>query len=200
MRHTQSAFGRVAVRNASTTTETAQAASQGAAKAQATASSAASKASEGFSKVTAAAGPAITGAAKGLTTALGRVGGRTGRFINFAQSLVPPTIYYSKVGLELSKLVFESRKMSPPSIATFQTYLEPLTKALKHPANFFTYFTTTTGTLQPTNVLQQVRNLNKQQLASAGVVAAEVVGFFTVGEMLGRMKVVGYRGDTGAHH
>jgi F-type H+-transporting ATPase subunit g len=26
------------------------------------------------------------------------------------------------------------------------------------------------------------------------------LGFFTVGEMIGRFKLVGYRGDTGAHH
>jgi F-type H+-transporting ATPase subunit g len=29
-------------------------------------------------------------------------------------ALVPPTIYYSRVGLELGKLVFEAQKMSPP--------------------------------------------------------------------------------------
>ena len=29
-------------------------------------------------------------------------------------ALIPPTIYYSKVGLELSKMVFKGQKMSPP--------------------------------------------------------------------------------------
>ena len=38
--------------------------------------------------------------------------------------------------------------------------------------------------------------MNRQQLVSAGVVGAEVLGFFTVGEMIGKMKLVGYRGDT----
>lgn len=27
---------------------------------------------------------------------------------------IPPTIYYAKVGLELSKLVFQGQKMAPP--------------------------------------------------------------------------------------
>ncbi len=27
---------------------------------------------------------------------------------------IPPTVYYTKVGLELSKLVFQGQKMSPP--------------------------------------------------------------------------------------
>ncbi len=41
--------------------------------------------------------------------------------------------------------------------------------------------------------------MNRQQMVTAGVVGAEVLGFFTVGEMLGRMKLVGYTGDQ-EHH
>lgn len=48
--------------------------------------------------------------------------------------------------------------------------------------------------------MSRVRNLNQAQLISGGVLAAELLGFFTVGEMIGRMKLVGYRGETGAHH
>lgn len=29
-------------------------------------------------------------------------------------AIYPPTVYYSKVGLELAKLVFKGRQMSPP--------------------------------------------------------------------------------------
>ena len=36
-------------------------------------------------------------------------------------------------------------------------------------------------------------------MATLGVIAAEVLGFFTVGEMIGRLKVVGYTGDV-VHH
>ena len=36
-------------------------------------------------------------------------------------------------------------------------------------------------------------------MAFVGVVTAEVLGFFTVGEMIGRFKLVGYRGDR-EHH
>ena len=36
-------------------------------------------------------------------------------------------------------------------------------------------------------------------MISGGVIVAEVLGFFTVGEMLGRLKLVGYRGDR-EHH
>jgi F-type H+-transporting ATPase subunit g len=42
--------------------------------------------------------------------------------------------------------------------------------------------------------------MDNTKLVAGGVVLAEVLGFFTVGEMIGRMKLVGYRGDTGSHH
>lgn len=35
--------------------------------------------------------------------------------------------------------------------------------------------------------------MNRAEMISAGVVVAEVIGFFTVGEMLGRLKIIGYR-------
>lgn len=53
--------------------------------------------------------------------------------------------------------------------------------------------------MSPDTILSRIRNVNRQQLVAAGVVGAEVLGFFTVGEMIGRMKLVGYRGDT-EHH
>lgn len=129
------------------------------------------KATEGLSRVTSAAGPAIAGAAKNVTSALGKVGGRTGRFIAFVERMLqfffvlpsallptpafgrwrrdraaicsigsleidtekkcqhvtcadnlflicigqtPLVVYYSKVGLELGRLVFRGQKMNPP--------------------------------------------------------------------------------------
>ncbi len=51
----------------------------------------------------------------------------------------------------------------------------------------------------PEALLSRIRNLSRQQMVTAGVVGAEVLGFFTVGEMVGRMKLVGYAGDQ-EHH
>jgi F-type H+-transporting ATPase subunit g len=39
-----------------------------------------------------------------------------------------------------------------------------------------------------------------KELAFVGVTAAEVIGFFTVGEILGRRKLVGYQGATAHSH
>ena len=53
--------------------------------------------------------------------------------------------------------------------------------------------------MTPERILSAIRNVDRRQLASGGVIFAEVLGFFTVGEMVGRMKLVGYRGDR-EHH
>jgi F-type H+-transporting ATPase subunit g len=42
--------------------------------------------------------------------------------------------------------------------------------------------------------------VDREQIAYAAVILAEVLGFFTVGEMIGRFKLVGYRGDKEGHH
>ena len=52
--------------------------------------------------------------------------------------------------------------------------------------------------MAPEAILSRIRNLDRAQMASGGILLAEVLGFFTVGEMIGRMKLVGYRGDTHA--
>ncbi|KAF2808168.1 uncharacterized protein BDZ99DRAFT_372576, partial [Mytilinidion resinicola] len=153
------------------------------------AAQATSKASEGLSRVTSSAGSALLKAGTSAGNALGKIGGRTGRAIGFVQSLIPPTIYYSKVGLELGKLVFEARKMNPPSVATFQSYFQPVLSVARNPSSISSY----TAALNPSSILNRARNLSTAQYASAAVVTAEAIGFFSVGEMIGRFKVVGYR-------
>ena len=50
----------------------------------------------------------------------------------------------------------------------------------------------------PEGMLSGLRNINRQQVATIGVIGAEVLGFFTLGTMIGRLKVVGYHGEV--HH
>ncbi|KAL2822360.1 mitochondrial ATP synthase g subunit-domain-containing protein [Aspergillus cavernicola] len=187
LRQSQFLTRRTAVRHSSST-------SQAASKASETASSTASKAQDGLSRVTSSAGPAISNAAQGLGNTLKKVGGRTGKVVSFIESMIPPTLYYSKVGLELGKLVFRGQSMTPPNMATFQSYYQPLINALRNPATL-----KNANPVSPQSILARVRNANKKEIALAGVTAAEVVGFFTVGEIVGRMNVVGYRGHA-EHH
>ncbi|KAF4979070.1 hypothetical protein FZEAL_4655 [Fusarium zealandicum] len=150
----------------------------------------AARAQEGLSRVSSAAGPAVAGAAKGVANALNKFGGRTAKVVSFVERQIPFVVYYSKVGLEVSKLVFHGQKMSPPNMATFQTTYQNLIKSVQSQS----------FVQSSQNAIQQVRNIGPGQLAAGGVVLAEVVGFFTVGEMIGRFKLVGYRGETASHH
>lgn len=83
-----------------------------------------------------------------------------------------------------------------------QGYLQPALNALKNPATLLNRAASeaSSAAQQPANYLAQVRNLSREQWLSAGVVAAEVIGFFSVGEMIGRFKLVGYRVKEDAHH
>ncbi|KAF2140071.1 uncharacterized protein K452DRAFT_253841 [Aplosporella prunicola CBS 121167] len=193
LRHSRFAVRRAGLRNASSTSDAANAAKD-------KASQATSKASEGLSRVSSSGSSAMSKASQYGSAAVQRLsamGGRTAKLVGFVQSLVPPTVYYSRVGLELSKLIFEARKMSPPSMQQFQTYLEPVWNSLKNPGRLFSQ-TAASGSAQPTSILGRARNMSRAEMAGAGVIAAEVLGFFTVGEMIGRMKVVGYR-TSGPH-
>ncbi|CZR54940.1 related to F1F0-ATP synthase subunit G [Phialocephala subalpina] len=190
-------FGRTPARFESTASKASEAAKDTASKASEKASDFQSKASQGLSRVSSAAGPAITGAAKGLGNALGKIGGRTGRLIAFIERQIPPTVYYARVGLELSKIVFQGQKMTPPPVSTFQSYFQRFVKSFRNPSALLQSAPSAT----PANALQTIRNINRTQVVSGAVVFAELLGFFTVGEMIGRMKLVGYRGDThGEHH
>ena len=55
-----------------------------------------------------------------------------------------------------------------------------------------------TNSANPETILSSIRNVNRRQMATVGLIFAEVLGFFTVGEMAGRMKLIGYHGEV--HH
>lgn len=95
---------RLAARRLESTT-----AKEGAKEAASKATEYTAKAAQGLSRVTSAAGPAIMGAAKGVTGALGRVGGRTGRLIAFAERTFGPIASPPRSVLALMVLLFLER-------------------------------------------------------------------------------------------
>ncbi|KAF6820703.1 mitochondrial f1f0-atp synthase [Colletotrichum sojae] len=198
---------RIAVRCESTTTKKA---AESAKDAAAKASEYSAKAAQGLSRAASAAGPAISGA----VSALGKAGGRTGKVIGFIESTmltrsriteqVPWVVYYSRVGLELSKIVFHGQKMAPPQlivecspVSTFQTYFQTALNSVKNPSSLLSSASAASTAVKSTNVASRV---NTATLAAGAVVTAECLGFFTVGEMIGRFKIVGYHGETHAAH
>ncbi|EMC98783.1 hypothetical protein BAUCODRAFT_65355 [Baudoinia panamericana UAMH 10762] len=195
---------------ASTASSTA---SSTAAKAKETASQAAGKAQQGLSRVTSSAGNAVSSAATSASEAASASTGRIGQAMNFVQSLYPPTMYYMRVAGELGRLMIQGRNMYPPTMQTINSYLTPVQNAIRNPSSLMSRTTSTAtsaaNTAQnaateaasnPQSFLTRLRNFDTTTLQTAGVVTAEVVGFFCLGEMLGRLKIVGYWGAHGEHH
>lgn len=96
-------------------------------------------------------------------------------------------------------------------VSTFQAYFQRAVKGIRDPSSLFSSATQTTAgkavekTAQkaaenPQGVMSSMRNMDRAQLVSGAVITAELLGFFTVGEIIGRMKIIGYRGDTAGHH
>jgi F-type H+-transporting ATPase subunit g len=88
-----------------------------------------------------------------------------------------------------------------------QEAVNPITKAVRNPAGFGSQSaqaaekTADAAINNPQSFLTRLRNLDHATLTTVGVTTAEVIGFFSIGEMIGRFKIVGYR-STGAsaHH
>lgn len=100
--------------------------------------------------------------------------------------------FHARISLKVALLM---EFFSP--VSTFQSYFQRLVKSFRNPSALVQ----SAPNAAPTNVLQTVRNINRTQVVSGAVIFAELLGFFTVGEMIGRMKLVGYRGDIhGEHH
>jgi F-type H+-transporting ATPase subunit g len=84
-------------------------------------------------------------------------------------------------------------------IATFQGYIQPAINAARQPTTLFSKLANSPYA-QPTEALNTVRNISGPQLLATGVLVAEVIGFFTIGEIIGRFKLVGYRSSAPADH
>jgi len=90
---------------------------------------------------------------------------------------------------------------------TVQTYIQPITKSLQNPQALLQRTapaaekTAETAINNPQSFLERLRNFDSATLQQVGIVSAEVLGFFTIGEMIGRFKIIGYRSSAphGAH-
>jgi F-type H+-transporting ATPase subunit g len=89
---------------------------------------------------------------------------------------------------------------------TIQSYLTPLQNAARNPQSVLSRGSQTaasatdTAVNNPQSFLTRLRNLDSATLTQVGIVTAETIGFFSIGEMLGKFKIVGYRSEAPAHH
>jgi len=126
-------------------------------------------------------GPAATNA----LGALERIGGRTGALVKKIEELGPPTKHALLTTKELAKIVYRERGMAPPSLSDIQLQFGTFWQTLK------------AGVPSPAAIREALSN--RDSLKNGSIVAAELLGFFTVGEIIGKRKVVGFRGKVDHH-
>lgn len=92
------------------------------------------------------------------------------------------------------------------NMQTVQTYLTPVTNALRNPSSLASRSAAMAESSaesvvnNPQNMLARLRTMDTATLISVGIIGAETIGFFCIGEMIGRFKIVGYRGGHSEHH
>lgn len=104
-----------------------------------------------------------------------------------ATSLATKSVYYSKVVGEVSKQVYLKEGLQPPSVADFQ---KVYTQLYKQALEF---------AFKPKQALSMFKNVQKNEVLRFGAYGVQLAGLFSLGEIIGRRKVVGYT-NYSAHH
>ncbi|GMM51508.1 F1F0 ATP synthase subunit G [Starmerella bacillaris] len=100
-------------------------------------------------------------------------------------SLTKTTIFYSKVAGEIGKYVWQKEGMALPSLAEFQ---QSFTNAYKSTVDLGLAFSQ-----KPAAGLHYARNLKKDDYIKGGAVLIQLAGIFSIGEMIGRGHIYGYK-------
>ncbi|CAI5756430.1 unnamed protein product [Candida verbasci] len=101
--------------------------------------------------------------------------------VNKSTGLLNSTIYWAKVGGELSKAIYKHEKLSPPSFKEFESVYQQALKLIKSPKD-------------QEKLFQQLKQYKptQQHLVQVGVYGIQLAAFFSVGEIIGRRQIVGY--------
>lgn len=118
---------------------------------------------------------------------LGRIQSITTSLLSKTSIFATKTVYYGKVGAELSKQVYLKEKLQPPSIDEFKrAYI-----GLYHISLFYAS--------RPKDIVNLVKAFKKDDYIKYTAFFVQLLGFYSVGEIVGRRKLVGYK-DYNDHH
>ncbi|VVT49297.1 uncharacterized protein SAPINGB_P002201 [Magnusiomyces paraingens] len=99
-----------------------------------------------------------------------------------AAGFVNCTIFWAKVVGELAKQVYIKEGLAPPTQAQITSVFELIKKSAIEAAS------------RPSAFIESVSQVNKVQVAVKGTVAlVQILGLFSLGEIVGRRHVVGYK-------
>ncbi|KDN42622.1 hypothetical protein K437DRAFT_248919 [Tilletiaria anomala UBC 951] len=92
-----------------------------------------------------------------------------------------PAVYNLKVAGSIAKQVYQAERLAPPSS------IEQITSAYK------------TLWSRASDAGYWAKFVSSGEWKKAGIYAIEALGIFTIGEMIGRRSIVGYKLDTSGH-
>ena len=110
--------------------------------------------------------------------------------VNKSTQLANRAVYWGKVGAEIGKFVYKAEGMAPPSQVEFQ----------KVYSNFLNFVK---GSDHAAVIVKDFRSLganNNEAAFKLGALGLQCYGFFALGEIIGRRKVVGYPSFSHAEH
>lgn len=119
---------------------------------------------------------------------LGRIQSFATGLVSKTTALATKTVYYGKVGAELSKQVYLKEGLQPPSVSDFQKVYSQLYKNVLH------------FSVKPKEVVGLLKNVGKNDIVKYGAFFVQIVGFYSVGEIIGRRHLVGYKNYQPSHH
>lgn len=105
----------------------------------------------------------------------------TARFGPKASSYLTQTVYYGKVTSELAKQVYWREGLQIPSLRDFSFVYRNLWADAMHAYK------------NPNLIKKQITSLNVKQGLKYGAYGIQILGFYSVGEIIGRRKLVGYK-------
>lgn len=112
---------------------------------------------------------------------LGKIQSFAASMLSKSSVLASKTLFYGKVGAELSKQVYLKERLQPPSLSDFKrAYLGIYYKSL--------YYAT-----KPNEFISLVKSLKKDDAIKYSAYLVQILGFYSVGEVIGRRKLVGYK-------
>ncbi|EDO14523.1 hypothetical protein Kpol_274p6 [Vanderwaltozyma polyspora DSM 70294] len=118
---------------------------------------------------------------------LGRIQSFTSCLATKTNIWTAKTVYYGKVGLEISKQVYAKEGLQPPTVAQFkQVYNNAYKKGLEY-------------VYEPKKVVSCAQKLQRKDLVKYGALGIQLLGFYSLGEIIGRRHLVGYKSYT-THH
>ncbi|CCH59881.1 hypothetical protein TBLA_0C00650 [Henningerozyma blattae CBS 6284] len=102
------------------------------------------------------------------------------RFAPKASQWTTKSVYYGKIGSELSKQVYFREGLQPPSLGEFSSVYRNLYEEFIHIIQ------------NPNAFYQRCSQVSSKQVVKFCAYGIQVLGFYSLGEIIGRRKLVGY--------